>query len=260
VYPGDKKGGCFVSTVISNGYRLAPDIDIFDLCRNLDTILSGVRYQLAVRATGDLIHRIVPHFDNKEAMLTALSFAYEGLPESKMSSYVYSSDPYTVARVALADMQEVLGSGGAAVYRSPSFDLTFSIAFYQNPHQKDQVFARVFAEQKEYIEAWESIEGVEEFFYWDNTDHPDHVTRKQWKERSKMWDAIMGESGRSTAHLMWKLDTFCLNWLKFDDEDIDNAVAEAALRHAADVEWYNRVFGKESNSDDTDSGGIPLPR
>lgn len=32
--------------------------------------------------------------------------------------------------------------------------------------------------------------GVEDYCYWNNTDEPDNVSRRQWKAREKTWDAI----------------------------------------------------------------------
>lgn len=32
--------------------------------------------------------------------------------------------------------------------------------------------------------------GVEEYGYWNNTDEPDNVTRRQWQARGKTWEAV----------------------------------------------------------------------
>jgi hypothetical protein len=39
-------------------------------------------------------------------------------------------------------------------------------------------------------EDFERPEGVEDYCYWNNTDEPDDVTRRQWEARGKTWDQV----------------------------------------------------------------------
>jgi hypothetical protein len=50
----------------------------------------------------------------------------------------------------------------------------------------------LFAEQPEYKDVLLSMEGVEEYPYWDNTDEPKNMTRKAWKARGREWDEALG--------------------------------------------------------------------
>jgi hypothetical protein len=52
-------------------------------------------------------------------------------------------------------------------------------------------------------------EGVEDYCYWNNTDEPDDVTRRQWEARGKTWDKVClnhWDEGRMT-HEVIKADS-----------------------------------------------------
>jgi hypothetical protein len=50
------------------------------------------------------------------------------------------------------------------------------------------ILAMTFWCNKEYTEVWERQKRVKDYGYWDNTDHPQGMTRRQWKQRGAEWD------------------------------------------------------------------------
>ena len=246
-----------MSTVIGNGYRLSPEIDVFDLVRNLDTIMSAERYKLTVRAIGYIMNRISSHFDDKTALEgTIRSIAYDA--QIDYEQLLRYSDPLVLARELLFAIQEVM-RGKMFVKRNPACDLTLEIAFYQHPTDPSLKLARIFSEQKDYVTAWESIEGVSEYQYWNNSEEPEGITRKAWKKRAAVWDTVIGESGRSVSCLTWRLDIFPIATFVVDPVEVEEAIAEAALEEARAIAWYKRIIGSVDD-DDKDSGGVPLKR
>jgi len=69
--------------------------------------------------------------------------------------------------------------------RDPEHDFTFSLSVY--PFD-DFTLLFPICEQKNVIEAIGTIQGIEEYGYWNNTDQPDEVTDEEWKERGKLWE------------------------------------------------------------------------
>lgn len=41
-----------------------------------------------------------------------------------------------------------------------------------------------------------------EYEYWNNTDHPKHLTRRQWETRRKKWNAVLHPGGDTFRHFL----------------------------------------------------------
>lgn len=48
---------------------------------------------------------------------------------------------------------------------------------------------------------WNSL-GIEEFFYWDNTDPPEELTEYEWEIRGKQWEKELGYNAPSQSSLI----------------------------------------------------------
>jgi len=72
---------------------------------------------------------------------------------------------------------------------------------------RNKILALLFCGNRTLTEAWESIEGVEPYPYWNNTDHPEEMTRKQWEARGKEWDVALGESSTPSHSFLFFMAT-----------------------------------------------------
>lgn len=62
----------------------------------------------------------------------------------------------------------------------------------------------------------------EEYEYWDHTDEPEHMTRKQWKKRKKTWNKIFGSHDSwAEVGLGWRLDakSYDSHWMWYENRD-----------------------------------------
>ena len=67
--------------------------------------------------------------------------------------------------------------------RDPLIDFDCEIALL--PLSNGVVLGIIYTEQQEFINLWMRKKNVEEYAYWNNTDPPDHITEKEWQQRSK---------------------------------------------------------------------------
>lgn len=89
--------------------------------------------------------------------------------------------------------------------RDPLVDVSFDVTFFPI---KNKLLAITFMDNKTLEKAWESLKGVEEYSYWNNTDKPEEVSKADWKNRENDWnealldgDAVPSKNGFSfTLH------------------------------------------------------------
>lgn len=56
----------------------------------------------------------------------------------------------------------------------------------------DYYYLIPYLRQDTYLDALTSVDGVEHFPYWDNTDGPDHLTAEEWDAVGEEWMAVPG--------------------------------------------------------------------
>jgi len=231
-----------MSTVISNGYRLAPGTSVTAFARTLESVFEEARHKAIVTAVGDLVFQIDGAGESEKNRLSTLKFATNNQVDFGRISVRPSRSTVSIARDVLFEYQDSFRKRFAT--RSPSLDLTLSITFISEPSNPDEIYALVYTEVDEYIKAWESIEGVSEYFYWNNSDSQlERMTRKEWKSRGKKWEVLTANKAPSRNGVSWELDTFPIAIEEIDDAEIVTAVADAELKRAAAIEWAKRVFG-----------------
>lgn len=82
--------------------------------------------------------------------------------------------------------KEILSSG----YRDPQVDFEVKIAMWYVPSQK-RFIGRVIAEDQG--AAYKLVRrqpGVSNFQYWNNTDRPARMSRREWDSRAEVWNEI----------------------------------------------------------------------
>lgn len=57
----------------------------------------------------------------------------------------------------------------------------------------------LYASNNYYTEVFSSLDYIEEFGYWNNTDHPEELTRDQWQQRGQIWKDAMSDYSLTAA-------------------------------------------------------------
>lgn len=81
------------------------------------------------------------------------------------------------------------------------YDFGYEVILIPNRYSAEKPLLMIFSEASdEYTQALLDADVVEEYGYWDNTDRPEEVTAKEWKQRKKAWGALL-ESFTSPAEI-----------------------------------------------------------
>lgn len=96
-----------------------------------------------------------------------------------------AGEPLSIAHDEMRRRQKEVRTTG---YRDPEVDFDFKLAVM--PYG-ERVYGIVFCEQREWQSAFYGQTWVEHWPYWDNTDEPEGVSRRQWANRGKVWDTIL---------------------------------------------------------------------
>jgi hypothetical protein len=71
-------------------------------------------------------------------------------------------------------------------------DFKAELVFFPHP---EYILVLTFWDRKDYDKVWKKHPGVAEWGYWDNTDWPDGMTKKEWDKRCKDWEMVLGGDG-----------------------------------------------------------------
>lgn len=161
-----------MSTKIYNGFRMPKSFDSLNRINDefrekgsilMNSLLDETVVKMSVR---NLDIDIVSQNDtNKNYIMDSLSRINDEYREIKTSS---KNNPYF------------------------DFECELSIMI---PPSGDHIYLIAYTCKDEYIRLLESIDGVEEYAYWNNTDPPDDIDEDIWDQRGKDWDAALGETG-----------------------------------------------------------------
>lgn len=68
-------------------------------------------------------------------------------------------------------------------------DTDFEIVFF--PHE-NHFLGIAYTNNTLWFEKWMSLDLVEDYSYWNNTDKPKELTDEQWNQRAENWDKVLG--------------------------------------------------------------------
>lgn len=170
-----------MSTTIYNGFRLAEGTD-------LDTFKQTVR---------DVID---PLRDEEDVMLIAIETA------KFVDAKWLKGEPIEAGAAAAAYDQWIEAQRGMSVYDHDHDLNRFELSIGTDPGTgRIMVIAR--AENRTLLDAFEDLDEVEEYGYWNNTDsYPEGVTRADWEIREAAWDRMLPGLGKISA----TMDTWVL--------------------------------------------------
>lgn len=93
---------------------------------------------------------------------------------------------------AYSKMQEIEQRIITEKIKKPEYDYLCEVVFFPSDNY---ILAMLFAEQSAYVETFKRMPGVQEYFYWNNTEVPDDVTKRDWNTRKERWDIAAGYTG-----------------------------------------------------------------
>lgn len=76
--------------------------------------------------------------------------------------------------------------------RMPCCDTEFRVTIF--PPHESSTFGIAYTEHEEWFDTWCTQPTVSEYGYWNNSDHPEHVTETEWEYRRKTWDRVVGNN------------------------------------------------------------------
>ncbi|QOD05684.1 hypothetical protein [Pseudarthrobacter sp. BIM B-2242] len=154
-----------MSTKIHNGYRLAAGTNPFEFTRRVRTLIDPIRDEL----DADLLARLFTGAvdtcwlkgDVVPQMLSFTAFSRWEEEQTKLKDEDRQKDPNR--------FEMCLGEDS----------------------DTGRVLVRLYTDQAVMAGAFESMDDVEPYSYWNNADEPQGTTPDQWGERQAAWDRVM---------------------------------------------------------------------
>lgn len=82
----------------------------------------------------------------------------------------------------------------------PATDTDFDLIFLPLPDQDACLGVAIGPEA--WYRAWVRRPQIQNYSYWNNSDKPDHITRKEWDKRSADWNKVDGVALRSEGFVI----------------------------------------------------------
>lgn len=198
-----------MSTKIHNGYRLAAGTDLFEFTRRVRELIDPIRDEL----DADLLARLFT------GAVDTLWLKGEGVPPM-LSFTTFSQWEDGQSKLKDEDRQ-----------KDPN---RFELCFGEDP-DTGRILVRLYTDQSAMAGAFESMDEVEEYDYWDNADEPNRTTPEQWDERRAAWDRVMPDYTAPAESML----TFTLR-----SESNPGTMMLCALRGGADDSVLKKIPGR----------------
>ncbi len=241
-----------MSTKIYNGYVLPP-MSFYDLQRFINKLrekLIPIKDKLILEAVA---RQVVSNFDDLVfSNLTEDNWFYR-FAEARAKVDGQFTDGYKkniLDNSLMYSVREKVSRSFETIYktnrRDPEYDFQFSASFIGG---KNKTYVTIYCERKEYEQVWESMKGVTPYPYWDNTDHPEELTYREWRARGREWDKVLiGNNGPGLIGLNFNLmDEKHLSLFGIDYSEVIGAMssvdkrAKKIARQIAENEVYVRI-------------------
>jgi hypothetical protein len=207
-----------MSTKIHNGFRLAEGTDLEAFKQTVRDVIDPLR-------------------DQEDLKLVAIETA------KSIDSRWLAGEPIPAGAAATAYAQWAEAQSRMSV-RDYDHDLNrFELSIGTDPGT-GRIMVIVRAENHVLLDAFEDLDGVEEYGYWDHTDsRPEGVTRADWKIREAAWDRMLPGLGKISA----TMDT----WVLRDTVEIREELRDvnAILPHMPEAVDRARGAGMDAYGD-----------
>lgn len=159
---------------IHTGFRFVSS-DIFEVRRFIDEYRVRMKVERARKVARWLATTATNILDDRRF----------GLP-SDIDDEKTDRHPLAAAWSNLRDREREIEKTGR---RDPEIDFDFRIFIYVHERSRS-LYGSMICEQPEWRRAFVRHPAIMSFAYWDNSDPPSNVTRREWQERARIWDEI----------------------------------------------------------------------
>jgi len=170
-----------MSTKIFNGYKL-PQMSLKELDLFIKKSKGEIRKAYIELGESMLIRKSIRLLDL--FYIHGGEYVNEILNEDVNFNSHYS--PYFLAHSDL--VEDSRNSEKSGMLADSIFDLKSSICLFP---VRGKILAMLFSQQRQFTSVWDSIEGVEEYCYWNNSDKPEDLSDSQWNRRKQDWDTAL---------------------------------------------------------------------
>lgn len=169
-----------MSTRITNGYRLPSHLTLATLMPWVHRVRPVLLTAAATQAFKDSVRQAVTVFDKR-------TLRDKGL-DVNLGEQPAQGDALWGAWSGLLDEARETSRQGRRHFADADTSLTVF-------NHATGLYALLFSQIASVQKAFEDLDGVEPFFYWNNTDPLASFTDEQWEERGEFWDELLGERG-----------------------------------------------------------------
>lgn len=137
-------------------------------------------------------------------------------------------------------------------YFQSAFDIRFSIAIF--PISRRKTLAIPFYRQNELMDHFNKLNITREYGYWNNTDMPSFVTRREWRQRKRDWDIALPDSTYSIpslSGLMCELSDnrpFVLNYDMLEPYFASHSARVKSLAHTMAFNQCGKIVGFDNKN------------
>lgn len=145
----------------------------------------------------------------------------------------------TLARnYIIKQIKEIKQTGG----RDSEYDIDYNFSIIPI---KDKILILIYFEREEFIEAWEGMEEVNDYPYWNNTDPPEELSDELWNKREKDWEeALPGVI--APVERAFNIDAQNAIYLSlYKKEDQESAVSKAKTLDQRAKFWAKEILRDE---------------
>lgn len=169
-----------MSTKIYNGYCLPEGLTMEGVFQWLRPLKAALRQTVEENWHQTVGRSSLEAFDLQTARTKGMQLGGESLGPR--------SSPWSNARQRWLDDLRECQQAQRWCFVDPEVNLS---VFYT----PQRLYALFFGTQKNLKEVFEKTEGVSEFNYWNNAEQPNGISNKQWEQRGKTWEALLGPTG-----------------------------------------------------------------
>lgn len=229
-----------MSTKIYNGYILKND-ELFDSVKLLEFCLkhqkkfTKLKQKLGLKVLAD-------------NFISALD-----------SKYINGEQPAPIDVLGNAWMEisERVREISRSMRRDVEVDLEVTVCFIPIISGKDEtkkMLALFYAENEEFTKCWESIKGVSEYHYQNQSDQPDELSKAEWRQREKDWNQALPYNAAVPA-MRGFVFKFCDDFFPFFEKDdllklvppYEKRVEENSKRLLLDRKWQKHIEPMDEN-------------
>ncbi len=168
-----------MSTKIYSAYRIPANTNLFDFKNKVQQLLKEpILEEITTHAAGAII-RLYDALTVKDGLFYKSAIKdMPGLDMTKKIDTVSVNDLYWAYVAKCRDSEDYN-------YVHKNAHLNF-----MNAESIGSILVTIRSSNRS-EDLFKTIPGVEDFRYWDNTDKPDSISKKEWKNRRKVWNEVI---------------------------------------------------------------------